>query len=97
MNHNGKSLKINAAISDFFKEINAEDKLTNTRLKVAWKNMMGPGIEQQTKNLYLKNDTLFIVVSSAALRHTLQHSKFDLLKKLNKALHPHHILDVKVL
>ena len=84
MNPNGKTQNIAAAISAFFKEINAEDKISNARITSIWRKVMGNSVADKTRKIYLKERTLVIITESAALRHTLQHSKLDVIKRLNK-------------
>lgn len=96
MNPNSKSQNIAAAINAFFKEINAEDKITNAKITGIWRKVMGNSVSDKTRKIFLKESKLVIITDSAALRHTLQHSKIDVVKRLNNELGYNMIQEIQV-
>lgn len=65
----------------------------NPRLKVslaehravsAWKELLGEGVSQYTKNVYFRRNTLFVQLTSSVLRAELLMNKANLIKRLNE-------------
>ena len=77
---------LNDILKDFFQEnpLIAE-KLAETRLINAWETALGKPVTRYTENLYIKNKTLHVCLSSAVLRNELSMYRSDLVVKLNKA------------
>lgn len=53
------------------------------KLKVAWEEVMGPYIAERTEQLFVKNEKLFISISSAPLRNEILYSKTSIIERLN--------------
>lgn len=51
-----------------------------------WPQMMGPTIAEYTQQIYLKNGTLYISLTSAVLRNELLMCREMLIKRLNKEI-----------
>ena len=72
-------------LKDFFQENPfVAEKLAETRLINAWDIVLGKGAARYTENLYIKNKTLYVRLSSAVLRNELSLCRTDLIAKLNK-------------
>ncbi len=78
------------SISDVLKSFIEANKLQNGLDKVnvrdAWKNVMGPGVNNYTTDVILKNSTLYVVLSSAVLREELLYGKEKIITILNEEL-----------
>lgn len=78
------------SISDVLKSFIEANKLQNGLDKVnvrdAWKNVMGPGVNNYTTDVILKNSTLYVVLSSAVLREELLYGKEKIIAILNEEL-----------
>ena len=59
------------------------DKLN---VKEAWINLLGPGIANYTLDVVLKNNTLYVALSSAVLREELSYGKDKIIKMINEEL-----------
>ena len=59
------------------------DKLN---VKEAWINLLGPGIANYTLDVVLKNNTLYVALSSAVLRAELSYGKDKIIKMINEEL-----------
>lgn len=74
-------------LSDILEEVlstqHMKDKLNETTLIRIWPEVVGKNLADQTKNLYIKNGTLFIHVNSAIIRNELMLIRESLIKKLN--------------
>jgi hypothetical protein len=75
---------IGEALKDFFEE-NTElrKKILEIRIKRAWEEVLGPMIQQYTRNIYVKNNTLYVSLTSSVLRNELTLSRDKLVKSLN--------------
>lgn len=60
-----------------------ETPLNEYRLVDAWKDVVGPAIARYTTNLYIKNQILYVHLSSSVLRQELMMSRQVLVRNLN--------------
>ncbi|BCY28556.1 DUF721 domain-containing protein [Flavobacterium okayamense] len=78
------------SISDVLKSFIETNKLQNGLDKInvrdAWKNVMGPGVNNYTTDVVLKNSTLYVVLTSAVLREELLYGKEKIITILNEEL-----------
>jgi hypothetical protein len=77
---------ISEVLKDFISENRLEDGLDKIDARDAWLNVMGNGINTYTTNIVLKNDTLYVSLSSAAYREELSYGKDKIIKMLNENL-----------
>ena len=79
-----------SAISDILKEIIQKNKLQpgidDVLVKEAWKSLMGNGVNSYTRNIVLKNETLYVELTSAVLREELSYGKDKIIKLINEEL-----------
>jgi len=76
-------------ISEVLKELLVQkDKLKKgleaIEVKKAWENLMGKNINAYTKEIVLKNNVLYIWLSSSVLREELIYGKQKIIKMLNE-------------
>lgn len=60
-----------------------ETPLNEYRLIDAWKDVVGTAIAHYTTNLYIKNQVLYVHLSSSVLRQELAMSRTLLIRNLN--------------
>ena len=60
-----------------------ETPLNEYRLIDAWKDVVGVAIARYTTNLYIKNQVLYVHLSSSVLRQELAMSRTLLIRSLN--------------
>lgn len=77
---------ISEVLKDFVTENRLEDGLDKIDARDAWVNLMGNGVNNYTTNVILKNDTLYVSLSSAVLREELSYGKEKMVKMLNESL-----------
>jgi len=63
-----------------------EAGLNQVRVLDTWKNIMGNGVNNYTKNLAYKNGSLYVELSSSVLREELSYGKDKICKLLNEEL-----------
>lgn len=77
---------IGEVLKDFVTEHHLEDGLDKIEAREAWTTLMGNGVANYTTNVVLKNDTLYVSLSSAVLREELSYGKDKMIKMLNESL-----------
>jgi hypothetical protein len=59
-------------------------KLAETRMLNAWGEVLGPVVLRYTTNIYVRNKTLHVHISSAVLRNELLMCREKLIRNLNE-------------
>lgn len=65
------------------REEGLETPLNEFRLIKAWSQVLGSGVQAYTKDLYIKNQVLYVTLTSAVLRQELMMNRRSLIKSLN--------------
>lgn len=78
--------QIGDVIRYFLRQQGLESPLNEYRLVQAWDEMVGPAIARYTDNLYIKNQTLYVHLTSAVLRQELMMARELLIKNLNRSV-----------
>lgn len=77
-------------IGDVLKQFISQNKLEAgidvVNVRDAWKNVMGPGVNNYTTEIQLKGTTLYVALSSAVLREELSYGKEKIIKMINEEL-----------
>ena len=71
-------------IGTIFDSNNLSEKTTNQNLKKYWQKTMDTATVKRTKDIFLRQNTLYLKIDSCVLRNELSHKKTELLKKLQK-------------
>jgi predicted nucleic acid-binding Zn ribbon protein len=72
-----------------------ETPLLQKRLIEAWPTVMGDVIAGYTQNLYIRNQTLFVHLTSPALRADLSMQRQEIVRKLNESVGNQVIAEVR--
>jgi predicted nucleic acid-binding Zn ribbon protein len=72
-----------------------ETPLLQKRLVEAWPTVMGDMVAGYTQEVYIRNQTLWVHLTSPALRADLSMMKQDIVKKLNAAVDNQVIVDIR--
>lgn len=72
-----------------------ETPLLQKRLMDAWPTVMGKTIASYTGNLFIRNQTLFVHLTSPALRADLSMQRTEIVKKLNASVGEQVIADIR--
>ncbi len=65
------------------REDGIETPLNEYRLIQAWEQVLGKGVSNYTKNLFIKNQILYVTLTSSVLRHELMMNRRSLVQRLN--------------
>ena len=74
--------QIGKLIQQFLRQESLESPLNEQRLLDAWPEILGPAATY-TSNLYIRNQTLYVHLTSAALRQELMMGREMLIRALN--------------
>lgn len=83
--HN-ENLKISDVLKDFVETNRLQDGLDKVDVRNAWEQLMGNGVNNYTTNILLKQDTLYVRLSSSVLREELSYGKDKIITMLNESL-----------
>jgi hypothetical protein len=73
-------------LSEIIKTNKLESGLNQVSVEDAWRNTMGNGVNTYTRNIILKNTTLYVELTSAVLREELSYGKDKIIKIINEEL-----------
>ena len=76
--------QIGDMIRRVFRQNGLESPLNEYRLVHAWNDVVGPVISRYTTNLYIKNQILYVHLSSSVLREELMMGRDMLVRNLNQ-------------
>ena len=77
--------KVSSLLDQFVKANKLERGLAEYRLKKSWKDLLGITVAKKTKDLYIRQRKLFVVLHSSVVRNELSMIKERLIVKLNEA------------
>ncbi len=79
-------LPLSEALSEFIKENKLQKGMDKVDAREAWANLMGNGVNNYTTGVELKNETLFVSLSSSVLREELSLGKTKIIAMINEEL-----------
>lgn len=85
---------IGLLIRKYLRQESLEGPLNEQRLLNSWSEVVGPAITSYTKDLYIRNQTLVVHLSSAALRQELMMGRELLVRSLNQKVGAEVIRDI---
>jgi len=81
------------SISDILKQFSRDPKfdrhLLETQIINNWSKVLGSGIADSTRNIYITNRTLFVSIDSSVMRHELFMIRSQIQKALNDSVGTH--------
>ena len=75
---------VGSLIRKFLRQVGLETPLNEKRLIDAWAEILGTTIASRSKALFIKNQVLYVEVTSAPLRQQLMMGRQQLVVKLNQ-------------
>jgi hypothetical protein len=93
-----KRINDNSSIGDVLKEFmqanNLQKGMDKIDVRDAWKNLMGNGVNNYTREIMLKGTTLYVELTSAVLREELSYGKSKIVSMINSELGREVVKDV---
>lgn len=85
---------IGSVITQFLKENQIDTRLNETRAIQVWRDLMGSGVANYTREIYVRNGVLYVHLSSAVLRHELSLSRSNMILRINEQLGQEVLVDI---
>lgn len=79
----GSLKSISELVRETCREDGIETPLNEFRLVQAWSQVLGTGVSAYTKDLFIKNQILYVTLTSSVLRHELMMNRRSLVQRLN--------------
>ena len=77
---------LSEALNAFIKENKLQKGIDKVMVRKAWEKIMDNGVNNYTTAVELRNDTLFVSLSSSVLREELSHGKSKIIDMINEEL-----------
>lgn len=90
-----KVLNLDEVVRMCLRENGLETPLLQTRLVDAWEQVAGDVVARYTEEKFIRNQTLFVKISSPALRSDLLMMREILVDRLNKEVGTRVITDIR--
>ncbi len=81
-----ENLPLGDALQEFIRENRLQKGMDKVNAREAWAKLMGNGVNNYTTAIELRNETLFVSLSSSVLREELSHGKSKIVNLLNEEL-----------
>lgn len=78
-----KAESIGDILRQYLRQEGLETPLNETRMVVAWAEVMGPVVARYTGDVFVKNQTLYVRLKSPALKANLLMNREAIVRKLN--------------
>ena len=78
--------KINEVLKEFLQENRLDIKFKERELIESWEELVGRTINRATKDIYIRDRKLFVVLSSSVVRNELFMLKDEIVRKLNERI-----------
>ncbi|BDW93253.1 MULTISPECIES: DUF721 domain-containing protein [Flavobacteriaceae] len=79
-------IPLSEALNEFIQENKLQKGMDKVNAREAWTNLMGNGVNNYTTAVELKNETLFVSLSSSVLREELSLGKSKIIKMINEEM-----------
>lgn len=80
---NSNQATVGELIEKLMKAYRLDGKLKEIDVLESWEEMMGKAIATRTKNLYIRNKTLFLTIDSSVMRDELSQGKTIIIQRVN--------------
>lgn len=81
-------------LKEFIQTNNLQKGMDKIVVRDAWASLMGNGVNNYTRNIMLKNEVLYVELTSAVLREELSYGKEKIVKMINEELGREVVKDV---
>jgi len=93
---NANEVSLGEAIKQMLQTYKIEGKHNAYLAVKAWESVMGKMINNRTKSIYVKDETLFVFLSSSVLRQELNFGKTKIIDLINKEVGKNIIKNVEI-
>lgn len=82
-------------VRQFVRDEGLETPLNEFRLLSAWGEVMGLGIQKYTSNVFIKNQVLYVKLTSPILKNDLMMGRTNIIRRLNEHVGAQVISDIR--
>ena len=83
---NRNKLTLGEALNEFIAANRLQGGIDKVNVKEAWEKLMGNGVNNYTTAVELRNETLYVSLTSSVLREELSHGRTKIIAMLNEEL-----------
>jgi len=91
------AISISEALVGYLRESGLEKPVLEVQVEEAWPQVMGDIVTRMTRSVEVKDGTLYVRVSNAALKAQLFENRFELVRRLNEAVGAPVLKDCRIL
>lgn len=84
-------------LNKMFEQYRLTGKFREKRIVNSWEKIMGPSISKRTSNIFMKNDVLFVELTSAPLKNDLTLSKEKIIFLFDQEFGKNSLEDIRFL
>ncbi|APG59092.1 DUF721 domain-containing protein [Christiangramia salexigens] len=81
-----EEMKLSDLLKSFVDENKLDKGLNQVKIQDVWNDQMGPAIKKYTTGIKLKNDVLYVQLSSSVLREELSYGKEKIIRIMNEEM-----------
>ena len=81
-----EQMNMGNVLKEFIKENRLQKGINKVDAQEAWRKLMDNGVNNYTKNIELRGETLYVSLTSSVLREELSYEKSNIIKMLNEEL-----------
>lgn len=89
--------KLGDLIPNMLEQNKLQKGMDQIYVKEAWAEVMGKGVVNYTESVSLKNQTIFVKLSSSALREELEYGKDKIVKMMDASLEHVKVKSIRLL
>lgn len=90
-------MSISEALVAYLRESGLEKPVLEVQVEEAWPKVMGKVVTDFTRSVEVKDGTLYVRVSNAALKTQLFENRFELVRRLNEEVGAPVLRDCRIL
>src|ERR1043165_658316 len=83
MRRKSNLIRVGDAITQLLKSEKLDVRLSQFSVKSSWKEIVGDVVAKNTGEIFFKDKTIFVTLTSAALRHELAMRKSQIVDNIN--------------
>ena len=76
--------KIGTVLKEYLEHMMIDRKIKEVGIVRSWEELMGKAVAERTKNIYIKDKTLFVQLQSSVLRSELMMMRQSIIDKMNE-------------
>lgn len=92
-----ESNRLKDLIPRMLEENDLQKGMHKMQVREVWEEVMGPGVSNYTQDVILKNETLIVKLSSAALREELEYGKEKIRRMMDDNIKGARIQSIRLL